>query len=106
VKAVQSQQLHVLAGIKLLHTAIWFFFAGCIVAIPIAGAWHQFRWAAVLNREKKKQSKQRTPDGTLKRKSRNDLLISASPSSADEQSERFGREYARTRTFVWFVSQV
>lgn len=45
---VQSEQIHVLAGIKLLHTAIWFLFAGCIVAIPIAGAWRQFRWAAVL----------------------------------------------------------
>jgi hypothetical protein len=45
---VQSEQIHVLAGITLLHTAIWFFFAGCIVAIPIAGAWRQFRWAAVL----------------------------------------------------------
>ena len=35
-------------GIKLLHTAIWLFFAGCIVAIPIAGAWSEFRWAAIL----------------------------------------------------------
>lgn len=46
---VQSEQIHILAGIKLLHTAIWLFFAGCIVAIPIAGAWRQFRWAAVLS---------------------------------------------------------
>jgi hypothetical protein len=45
---VQSEQIHVLAGTKLLHAAIWFFFAACIVAIPIAGAWRQFRWAAVL----------------------------------------------------------
>ena len=37
-----------LAGIKLLHTAIWLFFAGCIVAIPFAGAQRQFLWAAVL----------------------------------------------------------
>lgn len=35
-------------GIKLLHTAIWFFFAGCIVVIPVAGARHQFRLAGVL----------------------------------------------------------
>jgi hypothetical protein len=34
----------VLVGIKLLHTAVWLFFAGCIVAIPFAG----FRRAAVL----------------------------------------------------------
>ena len=46
---VQSEQIRVLAGIKLLHTTIWFFFAGCIVAIPIAGAWRQFRWAAALS---------------------------------------------------------
>jgi hypothetical protein len=32
----------------LVHTAIWLFFAGCIVAIPIAGARRQFFWAAVL----------------------------------------------------------
>jgi len=47
VKA-QSEQIPVLAGIKLFHTAIWLFFAGCIVAIPFAGAWRQFRLAAVL----------------------------------------------------------
>jgi hypothetical protein len=47
VKA-QSERLTVLAGIKLLHTAIWLFFAGCIVAIPIAGARRQFLLAAVL----------------------------------------------------------
>jgi hypothetical protein len=46
---VQSEQIQILTGIKLLHTAIWLFFAGCIVAIPIAGAWRQFRWAAVLS---------------------------------------------------------
>ena len=26
-----------LVQIKLLHTAVWFFFAGCIIAIPIVG---------------------------------------------------------------------
>jgi hypothetical protein len=35
-------------GIKLLHTAIWLFFAGCVVAIPFAGAWRQFQWAVIL----------------------------------------------------------
>ena len=44
----QSERIAVLAWIKLLHTAAWLFFAGCIVAIPFAGAMHQFRWAAVL----------------------------------------------------------
>jgi hypothetical protein len=37
-----------LLWIKLLHTAIWLFFASCIVAIPIAGALRQFPLAAVL----------------------------------------------------------
>jgi hypothetical protein len=45
----QSQRNRVLVGIKLLHTVVWLFFAGCIVAIPFAGAWHQFRWAAILS---------------------------------------------------------
>jgi hypothetical protein len=47
VKA-QSERIPVLIGIKLLHTAIWLVFAGCIVAIPFTGAWRQFRWAALL----------------------------------------------------------
>lgn len=38
-----------LVAIKLLHTAIWLFFAGCIVAIPVAGAFRQFYWAGVLS---------------------------------------------------------
>jgi hypothetical protein len=33
---------------KLIHTAIWLFLAGCIVAIPLAGAWRQFSWVAGL----------------------------------------------------------
>jgi hypothetical protein len=44
----QSPRASVLVGIKLLHTAVWLFFAGCIATIPIAGACRQFRWAAVL----------------------------------------------------------
>lgn len=38
-----------LTRIKLLHTMIWLFFAGSIVAIPFAGAFHHFQWAAVLS---------------------------------------------------------
>ena len=38
-----------LIRIKLLHTAIWFFFVICIVAIPIAGARRQFQGAAALS---------------------------------------------------------
>lgn len=41
-------RIPVLVGIKLLHTAIWLFFAGCIVAIPVAAAQGRFEWAAVL----------------------------------------------------------
>ncbi len=37
-----------LVAIKLLHTAIWLFFVGCILAIPVAGAHHHFRWVAVF----------------------------------------------------------
>ena len=38
-----------LVWIKLLHTAAWFFFAGCIVAIPVAGFLREFVWATVLS---------------------------------------------------------
>jgi hypothetical protein len=44
----QAERIPALIGIKLLHTAVWLFFAGCIVAIPLVGAWRQFRWAAIL----------------------------------------------------------
>jgi hypothetical protein len=44
----QSQRVAALVGIKLLHTVVWIFFAGCILAIPLAGALSEFRWAAVL----------------------------------------------------------
>ena len=37
-----------LAQIKLLHTAAWLFFAGCIVAIPIVGGRRHYVWASVL----------------------------------------------------------
>ncbi|MEO7648870.1 MAG: hypothetical protein ABIZ80_00245 [Bryobacteraceae bacterium] len=37
-----------LVAIKILHTAVWAFFAGCIVAIPVAGVRREFAWAAVL----------------------------------------------------------
>jgi hypothetical protein len=38
-----------LTGIRALHTAIWCFFAGCIVAIPFAAAQYRFRWVAGLS---------------------------------------------------------
>jgi hypothetical protein len=43
-----STELRPLVAIKLLHTVVWVFFAGCILAIPIAGAKGEFRWAAAL----------------------------------------------------------
>jgi hypothetical protein len=43
-----ADRIPALVTIKLLHTAIWLFFAGCIVAIPCAGILGRFGWAAVL----------------------------------------------------------
>ena len=45
---VQFERVTVLAGIRVLHTLVWLFFAGCVVAIPIASACRQFLLAAVL----------------------------------------------------------
>ena len=44
----QSTQTRILVGIKILHTVIWLFFAGCIVAIPIEAAHGRFLPAMVL----------------------------------------------------------
>lgn len=38
-----------LAGIKLAHTAVWAFFAGCIIAIPVAAAADQFFLAVLFS---------------------------------------------------------
>jgi hypothetical protein len=38
-----------LTTIKLLHTLIWAFLAGSIVALPVGGALRRFRWAAILS---------------------------------------------------------
>jgi hypothetical protein len=43
-----ADQARRLVAIKVLHTAIWLFFVGCIAAIPVAGAQGQFGWAAIL----------------------------------------------------------
>jgi hypothetical protein len=43
-----SDPMSTLVAIKLLHTAIWFFFATCILALPVAGMRRQFGWAALL----------------------------------------------------------
>jgi hypothetical protein len=38
----------VLTTIKLLHTLIWAVLAAAILALPVLGVLHRFRWAAVL----------------------------------------------------------
>src|SRR5579872_5919438 len=48
-RVIPERQRSALFGIKLVHTVIWAFFAGCIVAIPMAAAWGNFRWALVLS---------------------------------------------------------
>lgn len=44
----RSKQFCILVSIKILHTAIWLFIVGCIVAIPIVGARGRFLPAMVL----------------------------------------------------------
>lgn len=45
----RSEQLSILVAIRLLHTAVWLFFAGCVVAILWTGIYRQFSRAAVLS---------------------------------------------------------
>jgi hypothetical protein len=49
VRPPPAKRPAVLVTIKLLHTAVWAFFAGCIVAIPVLGARREFLWAALLS---------------------------------------------------------
>lgn len=44
----QSERLWILMGIRVLHTVIWLFFAGCVVAIPFAGIQGRVHRAAIL----------------------------------------------------------
>ena len=37
-----------LVRIKLLHTAAWVFFVGCIVSMPLAALRDHFGWAVIL----------------------------------------------------------
>lgn len=37
-----------LIAIKLLHTVIWAFLAGCILALPILAVFRRFRWAVII----------------------------------------------------------
>jgi hypothetical protein len=43
-----SQAISPLFVIKLMHTVIWAFFAGCIVALPVAGLMRRFDWALIF----------------------------------------------------------
>lgn len=43
-----SQRIRSLVAIKTLHTLIWAVLAGCILAIPVAGAQGRFLLASVL----------------------------------------------------------
>jgi hypothetical protein len=45
----QARNSSILIIIKLLHTATWLCFAACILAIPIAAEFRQFRAAAILS---------------------------------------------------------
>ncbi len=38
-----------LVRMKVLHTVVWAFVAGCIVALPVVGAYRNFFWAAILS---------------------------------------------------------
>ena len=43
-----SRRPILLTLIKLSHTIIWAFFAGCIIALPLAGVKRRFDWALAL----------------------------------------------------------
>jgi hypothetical protein len=47
--ALKANKPPILLGIKLLHTAVWIFFAGCIVTIPFAAAASRYKAAVVLS---------------------------------------------------------
>jgi hypothetical protein len=38
-----------LTAIKLLHTVVWAFMAGCILTLPLAAFLRHFGWALILN---------------------------------------------------------
>lgn len=38
-----------LGAVRFLHTVLWAFFAGCILALPVAAWRERFRWGAVLS---------------------------------------------------------
>lgn len=48
VRRSEKSPTRVLSFIKLLHTAVWLFFVGCIVCIPVVSARRNFLWAEAL----------------------------------------------------------
>lgn len=45
---LKLQPVPVVVAIKLLHTVVWLFFVACIVAVPVAGGLHRFKFAAAF----------------------------------------------------------
>jgi ABC-type uncharacterized transport system permease subunit len=43
-----TRRIDPLWAIKLLHTIVWAFLAGCVLALPIAAFRHRFDWAVIL----------------------------------------------------------
>jgi uncharacterized membrane protein len=37
-----------LRAVKIIHTLVWAFFAGCIIAIPVCCFWRRYDYAAIL----------------------------------------------------------
>jgi hypothetical protein len=46
--AQAGRRVQALTLVKLLHTVIWAFFAGCILALPVTGLMRKFGWALAL----------------------------------------------------------
>jgi hypothetical protein len=45
---IQWPRITPLVSIKLLQSVVWLFFAGCIVGIPFAAAYHRSGWVVFL----------------------------------------------------------
>jgi hypothetical protein len=44
-----QDKIRMLTAIKVLHTVVWAFIAGCIIALPFVAWCGAFRWAAILS---------------------------------------------------------
>lgn len=45
----KQDEVSMLTTIRVLHTVVWAFFAGCIIALPFTAWCGAFRWAAILS---------------------------------------------------------